>query len=50
MLLRSVPEGQHDRSPTPQSLRRDRRRSLRKPLSVGRAVVCEGGLARSTWE
>ena len=44
------PEGQYDRSPTPQSLRRDRRRCLRKPVAVGRAVVCEGGLARSAWD
>jgi len=42
-----VPEGLHESSPTPQSLRRDRRRWLRKPLAIGRAVVCEGGLARS---
>ena len=27
----------------------DRRRWLRRPLAVGRAVVCEGGLARSAW-
>jgi hypothetical protein len=43
------PGGTHESSPTPQSLRRDRRRWLRKPLAVGRAVVCEGGLARSAW-
>jgi hypothetical protein len=56
-LLRNVPEGLYDRSPIPQSdstelaevLRRDHRRWLRKPLAVGRAVVCEGGLARSAW-
>ena len=53
-----VPEGPNESSPTPQSdstelaevLRRDRRGWLRKPLAVGRAVVCEGGLARSAWK
>jgi hypothetical protein len=41
------PQGPNESRPTPQSLRRDRRGWLSKPLAVGRAVVCEGGPARS---
>ena len=46
----NVPEGLHDRSPTPQGLRRDRMRLVAQVQGFGCAVVCEGDLARSAWD
>ena len=40
-----VAKGLNDRSPSPQSLRRDRSGSSRKVEGFGCAVVCEGDLA-----